>query len=208
MTGRAYRGLSAEQRLADRRERLMMAAYTLFANPGFPATTIERLCTMARVSNRAFYECFSGREALMQAVYDRCVDETLQAVAKAMAGAPNSLDARIEHGVAEYVAFVTRDPRRAHIMHVEVRRAGDCLITARQRAVGGFSRVMEEAAAAYPTRTPPNTHLLVLALIGALQELLIEWVLAEDPPSADDLVATAVHIFRRSFNAGEATDER
>ncbi|MFI0422164.1 MULTISPECIES: TetR/AcrR family transcriptional regulator [Spongiactinospora] len=204
MTGRAYRGLSAEQRLADRRERLMMAAYTLFANPGFPATTIERLCTMARVSNRAFYECFSGREALMEAVYDRCVDDTLQAVAKAVAAAPNTLDDRIEHGIAEYVAFATKDLRRAHIMHVEVRRAGDCLITARQRAVAGFTRIMEETVAAYPQRTPPNTHLLILGLIGALQELLIEWVLADVRPATGDLITTAVHIFRRSFSPAGA----
>ena len=76
MAGRDYRGMSAEERLADRRERLILAAYTLFANPGFHATTIERLCATARISNRAFYECFSGREALMRAVYDRCVEET------------------------------------------------------------------------------------------------------------------------------------
>ncbi|GAA5083461.1 TetR/AcrR family transcriptional regulator [Thermocatellispora tengchongensis] len=192
--------MSAEQRLADRRERLMMAAYTLFASPGFPATTIERLCTAARVSNRAFYECFSGREALMQAVYDRCVDETLQAVAAALATAPNSLDGRIEAGIAGYVTFVTKDPRRAHIMHVEVRRAGDCLTTARQRAVRGFSTMIEETASAFPDRMPAeNTHLLALGVIGALQELLIEWVLSDVPPPVDQVISTAVHIFRRSF---------
>jgi AcrR family transcriptional regulator len=177
----------------------MMAAYTLFANPGFPATTIEQLCTMARVSNRAFYECFSGRESLMQAVYDRCVDETLQTVAKAVAAAPSTLDERIERGISEYVAFVTKDPRRAHIMHVEVRRAGDCLVSARQRAVHGFSRIIEDTASAYPDRAPANARLLILGLVGALQELLIEWVLADDPPAPQDLVNTAVHIFRRSF---------
>ncbi|MCG5220971.1 TetR/AcrR family transcriptional regulator [Streptosporangium sp. KLBMP 9127] len=191
--------MSAEERLADRRERLMSAAYTLFANPGFPATTIERLCTAARVSNRAFYECFSGRESLMQAIYDRCVDETLQAVSEAVAKAPDTLNDRIESGISEYVAFITKDPRRAHIMHVEVRRAGDCLVTARQRAVRGFTQIMQDAVEAYPERLPHNSRLLILGLIGALQELLIEWVLSDDPPAADQLVSTAVHIFRRSF---------
>ena len=36
-------------------------------------------------------------------------------------------------------------------------------------------------------------------MIGALQELLIEWVLADDPPETDRLISTAVHIFHRSF---------
>jgi AcrR family transcriptional regulator len=177
----------------------MMAAYTLFANPGFPATTIERLCTAARVSNRAFYECFSGRESLMQAIYNRCVDDTLRAVNEAVQKAPHTLDERIESGISEYVAFVTKDPRRAHIMHVEVRRAGDCLMIARQRAVRGFTRIIEDASKSFPDRQPQNSHLLVLGLIGALQELLIEWVLSDEPPASDQVVSTAVHIFRRSF---------
>ncbi|SDQ94624.1 DNA-binding transcriptional regulator, AcrR family [Thermostaphylospora chromogena] len=199
MKGRAYRGMSAEQRLADRRERLMTAAYTLFPSAGFPATTIEKLCTKARVSNRAFYECFSGREALMQAVYDRCVEETLQEVSKALAAGPSTLSGRIETGIRAYVSFVTQDFRRAHIMHVEVRRAGDCLTAARQRAVSGFTRLIEETVAATGEKPAVNLHLLALGLIGALQELLIEWVLATDPPPIDQVTATAVHIFRSAF---------
>jgi len=79
---RGYRGMTPEQRLADRRERLLLAAYTQFADPGFSDTTIERLCTSARISNRAFYECFSGREDLMRAVYERCMDDATSAVSR------------------------------------------------------------------------------------------------------------------------------
>src|SRR5690606_16675006 len=193
--------MSAEQRLADRRERLMTAAYTLFPSAGFPATTIEKLCTKARVSNRAFYECFSGREALMQAVYDRCVEETLQEVSKALAAGPSTLSGRIETGIRAYVSFVTQDFRRAHIMHVEVRRAGDCLTAARQRAVSGFTRLIEDNIPDCVGNRPIDTHLLALGLVGALQELLIEWVLSDDPPPPDRLTATAIHIFRTSFGA-------
>jgi AcrR family transcriptional regulator len=193
--------MSAEERLRDRRDRLMMAAYTLFASPGFPATTIEKLCTAARVSNRAFYECFSGREALMQAIYERCVDETLQAVSTAIETAPSNLNGRIESGIAAYVSFVTKDARRARIMHLEVRRAGDCLTRPRQRAVSGFTQLIENTVDAFPGLKRGNMHLLALGVIGALQELLIEWVLADDPPPIDQLVTTAIHIFRKSFGA-------
>ncbi|WP_214106512.1 TetR/AcrR family transcriptional regulator [Acrocarpospora catenulata] len=191
--------MSAEERLADRRERLILAAYTLFANPGFHATTIERLCATARISNRAFYECFSGREALMRAVYDRCVEETLQVVAKAIDQAPRSLDARIVAGITEYVRFVTQDERRARIMHLEVRRAGDVLSNARQRAVAGFTHVIEGTVNELPERIPNELHLLALALIGAITELLIEWVVSDNPPSIEVIIKTSVHVFRRSF---------
>lgn len=199
MNGRSYRGMSAEERLTERRERLISAAYTLYADPGFPETTIEKLCTLARISNRAFYECFSGRNELMQALHDRCVDETLTAVAKSIEQAPGTLMGRAAAGIAAYITFVAEDRRRARIMHLEVRRAGDCLTTSRQRAVRAFTQIIETSVFDLPETIGTNRHLLALGMIGAIQELLIEWVLADDPPPIEALIDTAVHVFYRSF---------
>ncbi|GAA3659973.1 TetR/AcrR family transcriptional regulator [Nonomuraea antimicrobica] len=177
----------------------MTAAYTLYAKPGFAATTIERLCSEARISNRAFYECFGGREDLLQALHDRCVDESLEAVAKALHEAPNSLDGRVKAGIRAYLEFTTADWRRARIMHVEVRRSGDILTLSRQRAVDAFARLVEEASADFPMAATLNRRLVALGIIGALQELLIEWLLSDEQPEIDELVAVAVHIFGRSL---------
>ncbi|WP_433253175.1 TetR/AcrR family transcriptional regulator [Streptosporangium sp. CA-135522] len=191
--------MSAEERLAERRERLIAAAYTLYSDPGFPETTIEKLCAAARISNRAFYECFSGRNELLQAVHDRCVQETLQSVSKSIDQAPGTLLSRVEAGIAGYITFVTEDRRRARIMHLEVRRAGDYLTRSRQQAVAAFSQMIEANVVDLPEGVKANQHLLALGMIGVLQELLIEWVLADDPPDVDQLIDTAVHIFYRSF---------
>ncbi|GIH74783.1 TetR/AcrR family transcriptional regulator [Planobispora longispora] len=201
MSGRSYRGMSAEERLQERRERLVSAAYALYADLGFPDTTIEKLCAAARISNRAFYECFTGREELMRVVYDKCVRDNLAVVSKAVEQAPNTLLGRIEAGVAAYIQFVTEEPRRARILHLEVRRAGDCLISSRQAAVAGFTQIIETNLIEAPDTDGADPHLLVLGMIGALQELLIEWVLADDPPSVDQVVKAAVHIYRRSLGS-------
>ncbi|WP_327087013.1 TetR/AcrR family transcriptional regulator [Nonomuraea sp. NBC_01738] len=179
----------------------MSAAYTLYAKPGFSATTIERLCSEARISNRAFYECFGGREELLQALHERCVEESLAFVAKALQEAPDSLGGRIAAGIRAYMEFATADWRRARIMHVEVRRSGDVLAASRQRAVDSFARLVEEAAADFPQNGIVSRRLLALGVIGALQELLIEWILAEDPPDLEDLVRAATHICDRALGA-------
>lgn len=196
---RGYRGMTPEQRLADRRERLLSAAYTQFADPGFSATTIERLCTTARISNRAFYECFSGRDDLMRAVYARCVDETTAAVARAIQAAPDSVDARIEAAVREYVTFVMSDRRRARIMNLEVRRAGDTVHSFRQQKVSALAQMIEKSLAGFPGGLPENSHLLVVGVIGAIQELLLDRMTSAKPAPTDAVVRTAVTIFRRSF---------
>ncbi|TDD44525.1 TetR/AcrR family transcriptional regulator [Nonomuraea terrae] len=194
--------MTAEQRLADRRERLMTAAYTLYAKPGFMSTTIERLCSEARISNRAFYECFGGREELLQALHERCVEESLAVVAKALQEAPSTLGGRVKAGIRAYIEFATADWRRARIMHVEVRRSGDVLTLSRQRAVEAFARLIQDAAEDFPKAPALNRRLLALGVIGALQELLIEWLLSDDQPDIEELVAVAVHIFTRSLDPG------
>ncbi|GAB2920305.1 TetR/AcrR family transcriptional regulator [Nonomuraea fastidiosa] len=177
----------------------MTAAYTLYAKPGFASTTIERLCSEARISNRAFYECFGGREELLQALHERCVDESLAVVAKAVQEAPATLDGRIKAGIRAYIEFATADWRRARIMHVEVRRSGDVLAMSRQRAIDAFARIVEDASADFPLATGLNRRLVALGAIGALQELLIEWLLGDDKPDIDELVDVAVHIFNRAL---------
>lgn len=179
----------------------MTAAYTLYAKPGFSATTIERLCSEARISNRAFYECFGGREELLQALHERCVEESLAVVAKALQEAPHSLAGRIGAGIRSYMEFATADWRRARIMHLEVRRSGDVLAVSRQRAIESFARLMEDASADFPQAVQIDQHLLALGVIGALQELLIEWLMAEHPPTLDELIEVAVHICGRALGA-------
>ncbi|MDP4504737.1 MULTISPECIES: TetR/AcrR family transcriptional regulator [unclassified Nonomuraea] len=178
----------------------MTAAYTLYAKPGFAATTIERLCAEARISNRAFYECFGSQEELLQAVHERCVEESLAVVTKAVQEAPDTLDGRVTAGIRAYIEFIAADRRRALIMHVEVRRSGDILTTSRQRAIEGFARLVQEASADFPSAEPLNRRLVALGVVGALQELLIEWLLTDDQPPVDELVDTAVHIFIRSLS--------
>ncbi|WP_236003476.1 TetR/AcrR family transcriptional regulator [Nonomuraea antri] len=179
----------------------MTAAYTLYAKPGFAATTIERLCSEARISNRAFYECFGGREELLQALHERCVEESLAVVAKALQEAPNTLDGRVKAGIRAYIEFATADWRRARIMHLEVRRSGDVLTVSRQRAIDSFARLVEEASADFPPAGQPNLRLVALGVIGALQELLIEWILADEPPEIEEVIRVGVHIFERSLGA-------
>ena len=64
-TGRRYRGLSAEERRADQRRRLVRAAINEFAARGYHRTSVEDIVRSARTSRTAFYAFFDNREAAM-----------------------------------------------------------------------------------------------------------------------------------------------
>ncbi|WP_186404476.1 TetR/AcrR family transcriptional regulator [[Actinomadura] parvosata] len=190
---RRYVGLSAEQRLADRRERLLTAAYTLFAKPGFHATTIERLCSEARISSRAFYECFSGRERLLQSLYERVVDDVLTQVTKAMEEA-TAPEAQFVDGITRYIHFTIADWRRARIMHVEAAQTSS-IEEARRQALRRFAEVFHRVVTNLPGGRSRDPYLYALGVHGVLHELICEWLEAEKSPPTEVLVGTVVDIF-------------
>lgn len=67
--GRRYRGISNEDRRAERQHKFLEAGLQCFARDGFHAATVRGICAEAGLTERYFYESFAGMEALFQAVY-------------------------------------------------------------------------------------------------------------------------------------------
>ncbi|WP_262365558.1 TetR/AcrR family transcriptional regulator [Gordonia sp. OPL2] len=61
--GRRIKGLDATERAQQRRELILDAALDLFTRDGYANSSIETICQMAYVGNKAFYEHFSTKEA-------------------------------------------------------------------------------------------------------------------------------------------------
>lgn len=64
-------GPSREQVAAHQRERLLRAMVEAVARGGYAATTVGRLCTLAGVSKRAFYELFTGKPDCFALAHER-----------------------------------------------------------------------------------------------------------------------------------------
>ncbi len=182
--GRRYAGRSSAERRADRHARLMHAGFDLFGTVGWSATTIERLCLAASVATRAFSEEFASREALLLAVYVNVLADVTAAVEQALSAAGEDAPRRVRAGVTAYVEAVTTDPRRARILHREVRAAG-VLEAERRAGVAAFAGHIARESAVLGVRGPAaGNRLTALALAGAVNELLIDWVAAPSPPTA------------------------
>src|SRR3954471_11898833 len=83
---RAYGGISAGERIAARRARLLDAGLERFGTAGWAATGVKDICREAGLTDRYFYESFGDRVELFTAVFDRETQRLLLAVATAVAG--------------------------------------------------------------------------------------------------------------------------
>lgn len=179
-SARIYAGRSAQQRRAERRSRLLSAGQELFGGTGYRGTSIEALCTAAGVSTRAFYEEFTGREDLLLALYDQVAARTIAATAEAAAAAGDvSLRERITAIVVAFLHAACADPQSARIAFAEVLGVSHAV---EQHRLQWRTRFVEftlvEVGKAIERGEAPDRDfgLTAIAFIGAVNELVVEWV--------------------------------
>jgi AcrR family transcriptional regulator len=197
---RSWRGTTAADRAADRRRRLIDAGFELFGTDGYARTSIDALCSAAGLSLRSFYELVHDREELMRLVWDEVVQETLDEVREAVSAFPMRTEVRLHAGLAAYVGHMTTDPRRARIVHLSGVGLSPGLERHRRRAIHAFADVITEEVE--PLRGPRDSgddRMLALAVVGAVNELLVEWLLQENPPDPDTIVSEAAALLLGSL---------
>lgn len=92
----------------------------LFATQGYAQTTIEALCSEAKVTTRHFYQSFQGREALLLAVYNQMVGELQIGLLSAIQAEHQNIQEKIQQVIQALVTHYLTDTRRAQIGVLEV----------------------------------------------------------------------------------------
>lgn len=178
--GRSYGGLSKRQRVAQRQTRLIDAALELFGTQGYAATSIERLCAVANVSTRSFYEDMGSREALLIALVHRMTSHAVERALDRMektAGQP--LSARVVDSFRAYLEVTCADQRSARVCYVEVVGVSSAVEDWRrqQRRLLSSLLISEAERAVERGETKERRFdLFALSIIGAVNSLAEELV--------------------------------
>jgi AcrR family transcriptional regulator len=199
---RTYRGLSAVDRDADRRARLLVAGLEVFGTTGYATSTIEALCTRAGVTARNFYDHFTGREALLRAVYDESVELHVAAVADALDDADDDLEQVVRRALEAAVRAVADDPRRARIMQLQSVGVTEEFEQHRLEVVERYAALIVSSADALVQRgalPPRDRHLTALALVGAMSQLVVWWLGRDPTPPTQPLVDELVRLFTHAL---------
>src|SRR5438046_9048265 len=116
---RVYGGLSADERVEARRQRLMDAALELMGTEGWAGTSVRAVCRRAGLTPRFFYESFDDLDALAVAVFDEIAVRATAAILEAVRNAPPEPAAQAQAAIAMFVDQLTADPRRAGVAFAE-----------------------------------------------------------------------------------------
>ena len=203
--GRPWRGQSPAERREARRARLLDAALQLFGTTGYASTSLTALCAAGAVSPRHFYELYPGREQLLADLYDGLIGELLRLVRAAQDDAGSTVEEQVLASLEAAVGHLTTDPRRARVVQLEIIGVSPALERHRYAVIAAFASTIDESyqrlAAAGLVRDRPF-HLLATGLVGAVNEVLVSWLLSSPRPPADDLLPTITEIFEAVFERG------
>ncbi|WP_328334967.1 TetR/AcrR family transcriptional regulator [Kribbella sp. NBC_00382] len=191
--GRVIRGLTADQRKAERREQLLDAALDLIAAHGYLGTSIEQICTTAYVGTKSFYEVFDNREDCYVALLQR-TSERLMADMMAVAARAEGNERQAVPGiVAAFAHALLDDPRVAKVTFGQA--GGISKTVERQRrtnrrwAASFLEQIWDRYdgvpdSAEELDRDEPDLrarHAIAIGLVGGLFDLIADWLLDADP---------------------------
>lgn len=196
-TPRRYLGITAAERRAQRRERLLEAGLEVFGTRGYAETAVRDVCAQASLNTRYFYESFKGNEDLLFQVYERIVAEMTAAVIEVTASA-RTIEEQARAGLRAAWGLMTEDPRKARVLAVEVVGASERLERVRRRDRHVFADIllrnaMSLADADVELRFDPVLN--SRALTGAGLELLGDWANGELDASAEEIVDYLTHLY-------------
>ena len=174
---RAYGGVSAEQRVAERRERLLEAGLAEFGTRGVVETGVKDICRAAGLTDRYFYESFGGLDELFTAVFDAACARLFSLVAAALADAPPEPRAQSRAVIEAFVRALADDARIARVVFVEAPSAGPEVERHMRETLRQFATLVVEGARPYlpDGASAEAVRFGALALVGAIERVMIEW---------------------------------
>ena len=120
---RPFRGISAAERLRQRKAALLDAGLSAVAQDGLAGTTTDAVTARAGLSKRYFYEHFHTRDDLFVALAESLIEQITTAVMQAVADRHADLSQRLRAAFTAVVEILTDDPRNARL-YVEVIGSG------------------------------------------------------------------------------------
>lgn len=176
---------------ADRREAILDAARSAFAERGFHETSLDSVAERAGVSKALLYEHFSSKRELYVAMLEMHVHELVERISGAVAGAEPG-EPRMRAGLEAFFGFVEE---RRGAWRIMFRNSDDPDVSIRldrlrDEVAAAIAQLMSEEAAAkgldFP-KLPQMVEMIAQQLVGAMQSLADWWDLHRDVPRGDVL---------------------
>lgn len=171
------------------RERILEAAEEAFGDKGYHETLVDEIVDRTSLSKGGVYFHFPSKEDLFFAVLDRLADR-LVSRARAAAERETSPLAAVDAALTTVVSTLGRRRRLARLILLHGYSMGSAFEKKRVEVFDRFAWVIEsnlDDAVVSGEVAPVDTALVARLWLGAVNEVVVNWLYRGDSPPADAL---------------------
>jgi AcrR family transcriptional regulator len=190
-----YGGVSAGERRAARRSRLLDAARDVLATEGLTKLTVTGVCARAGLTQRYFYESFANRDALLDELFATIAAETAVDIFGSVAREGTSPRERIRAAITAAIDVLASDSLLGRV----VAQMGTDETLLRHRAA--LTRQIADLAREYasvvwgaPAPESPDVRMAILFVIGGAGEVVVDWLSGSLDITRAQLIETCTDI--------------
>ena len=194
-----------QERSTRRRERILDAAFTVFSRRGYRAAGVDEVGRQAETSKGGVYFHFPTKEALFLELLKTTADRLVAKVERSIVAVPDPID-RADVALRTVLGVFAGHRTMARLFLIDALGAGPEFQSELQRLHERFSGLIAEqldAAVEEGLIQPLDTEVAAMAWFGALNEVVMRWLMAEDHGRLDDAYPTLRAILLRSVGIPE-----
>ncbi len=219
---RTYGGISAAERRGGRRAALLDAALEIIGTQGVDKLTVAGLCAQAGLNERYYYEQFTGRDAVLTALFDGIAEELASAIVQALQEVVGGSAAETPSGarddaadpatrrtrpetrtmahaaVAAGIHVLTDDPRKAQVA-LAVSASTPELRSRTLQTIASFANLVAARGVDFyglGTPTPdPAIGFRATYLVGGLVQTLTSWLQGDIDMTREQLIDETTDVF-------------
>ena len=117
---RDYGGVSADDRRAQRRRKLLDAGRQAWGETGLGEVTVRGVCSASGLQPRYFYEQFANRDALIEAVADEVRAELFTTLVESSRTTDGELEDKLRAALTAFLCAIDADPKVHRIMRTDL----------------------------------------------------------------------------------------
>lgn len=186
---RDYGGVSASDRRAERRAKLLLAGRRIWGESGLDDVSVRGVCAQAGLGPRYFYEQFADRDELLLAVADQFRDEVNALLLTEGLGAPGDFGAKLKAALTALLELMAGDPH-AHRIFTDILGGAEILAERRRQTLEIITNLVLEHGPELLDLEPLSPAVMrrgATFIVGGITQLIDSW--ARDPQESTSAMA-------------------
>jgi TetR/AcrR family transcriptional regulator, fatty acid metabolism regulator protein len=188
------------------RQRLLTAAERVFAKKGYHGAVVDDIVREADSSKGGFYFHFPNKQAIFLALLDALVPKLAASVDRAIAREPDPV-AQLDAALTTVLETFSRHRRLSKILLIEAVGLGQGFDERQMQTRGRFAALIKthlDRAIAAGASTDLDTEIVAWAWFGAINEIVVRWLVSGQPERLEDTLPTLRKLLLRSVGAEPA----